>query len=61
MADIADRFGTSVERGKAILGFDACLGWDPKGGEERDPKGCLRARQFRQVQRVLQREEKGEQ
>ncbi|KAI9638396.1 uncharacterized protein MKK02DRAFT_10347, partial [Dioszegia hungarica] len=33
-----------------------CRGWDPEQGEENDPEGCLRARQYRQVQRVLRRE-----
>ncbi|KAL7419825.1 hypothetical protein Q5752_005741 [Cryptotrichosporon argae] len=30
-----------------------CAGWDPDGGPELDPPGCVRARQYRQVQRVL--------
>lgn len=38
-----------------------CWGWDPAGPEEMDPKGCLRARQYRQVMRVLERERRAEQ
>jgi hypothetical protein len=61
MTDIMDRFGTGVEKGKDILGLGACAGWDPLKDEERDPVGCLRAKQYRQVQRVLKREIKGTQ
>jgi len=35
---------------------DACEGWDPDGSVEDDPVECLKARQYRQVQRVLERE-----
>ena len=38
-----------------------CSGWDPDAPEEADPKDCLRARRYRQTQRVLEREIKGEQ
>ena len=38
-----------------------CEGWVPEGDEAEDPAGCLRARQYRQTQRVLAREEKAEQ
>ena len=38
-----------------------CAGWDPDAPEEADPKDCLRARQYRQTRRVLEREIKGEQ
>jgi hypothetical protein len=38
-----------------------CWGWDPDMPEEMDPRGCLRARQYRQVMRVLEREKKAEQ
>lgn len=61
MADIVDRFGTGLGRGKEMLGLDVCSGWDPLAAETDDPEGCLKARQFRQVQRVLIREEKREQ
>ncbi|KAK8869891.1 hypothetical protein IAR55_000459 [Kwoniella newhampshirensis] len=37
-----------------------CVGWDPDLNEENDPVGCLKAKQYRQTQRVLAREEKGE-
>lgn len=35
---------------------DECKGWDPEGAVDDDPPGCLKARQYRQVQRVLARE-----
>jgi hypothetical protein len=38
-----------------------CEGWSPDGEEDDDPEGCLTARQYRQVSRVLAREEKAEQ
>lgn len=38
-----------------------CWGWDPARPEDMDPKGCLRARQYRQVMRVLEREQRAEQ
>ena len=38
-----------------------CWGWDPARPEEMDPEGCLRARQYRQVMRVLERERRAEQ
>ncbi|WRT67044.1 uncharacterized protein IL334_004010 [Kwoniella shivajii] len=37
-----------------------CKGWDPKSLEENDPVDCLKARQYRQTMRVLEREEKSE-
>ncbi|WVQ78014.1 hypothetical protein IAT38_000095 [Cryptococcus sp. DSM 104549] len=37
-----------------------CGGWDHERPEEDDPVGCVRARQYRQTVRVLEREEKGE-
>ncbi|WVQ78016.1 hypothetical protein IAT38_000097 [Cryptococcus sp. DSM 104549] len=37
-----------------------CKGWDPEKPEEQDPVGCLKARQWRQTQRVLEREIKKE-
>lgn len=38
-----------------------CRGWDPDKPEEEDPPTCLKARQYRQTMRVLEREEKAEQ
>jgi len=38
-----------------------CEYWDPERDEVDDPVGCLKARQYRQTQRVLEREEKAEQ
>lgn len=43
------------------LTVDHCAGWDPEAPEEEDPVRCLRARQYRQVQRVLEREQLGKQ
>ena len=40
---------------------ESCHGWDPEADEKDDPVDCLRSRQYRQVQRVLAREEKAEQ
>jgi hypothetical protein len=37
----------------------SCMEWDPAGAEEHDPPTCERAKLYRQVQRVLVREEKG--
>ncbi|RXK38323.1 hypothetical protein M231_04365 [Tremella mesenterica] len=37
-----------------------CTTWDPRNPEEDDPKECVRARQWRQVQTVIEREEKAE-
>ncbi|WVQ78012.1 hypothetical protein IAT38_000093 [Cryptococcus sp. DSM 104549] len=37
-----------------------CKGWDPEKPEEEDPVGCLKARQWRQTQRVIEREIKKE-
>ena len=34
-----------------------CRGWDPDSPEEEDPEGCLKAKQYRQTMRVLEREE----
>jgi hypothetical protein len=61
MADIANRFETGFEKGREMLGMGACTGWDPLRDEQGDPAGCLKAKQYRQVQRVLRREEKGAQ
>lgn len=33
-----------------------CRGWDPELPEISDPAGCLKARQYRQTMRVLERE-----
>jgi hypothetical protein len=38
-----------------------CIGWDHEGLEVDDPEKCLMARQYRQVARVLAREELAEQ
>ncbi len=38
-----------------------CLNWDPADDEIDDPRGCLKASQYRQVSEVLAREERGEQ
>lgn len=48
---------------KSIFGQEPnpCADWDPDLPEERDPAGCLRARQYRQVMRVLEREIRAEQ
>ena len=35
-----------------------CLGWDPMRDEGDDPVDCLKARQYRQTTRVLEREKK---
>lgn len=40
---------------------DHCAGWDPEAPEEEDPVRCLKARQYRQVKRVLEREQLGKQ
>lgn len=37
----------------------SCAEWDPAGAEEHDPPMCERARLYRQVKRVLVREERG--
>ena len=34
-----------------------CRSWDPDLPEEEDPEGCLKAKQYRQTMRVLEREE----
>lgn len=34
-----------------------CKGWDPEKPENEDPVDCLKARQYRQTLRVLEREE----
>lgn len=36
-----------------------CIGWDPAADSKDDPVGCLKARQYRQVQAVLKREIEG--
>jgi hypothetical protein len=36
-----------------------CIGWDPAADPKDDPVGCLKARQYRQVQVVLKREIEG--
>lgn len=61
LGDIGSRLGSTFEKGKEVLGVGSCRGWDPEQGEENDPEGCLRARQYRQVQRVLRRENLREQ
>lgn len=38
-----------------------CRGWDPDKPELEDPVDCLKARQYRQTMRVLEREERAEQ
>jgi hypothetical protein len=38
-----------------------CRGWDPDRPEEEDPEQCMKARQYRQTMRVLEREERAEQ
>jgi hypothetical protein len=38
-----------------------CKGWDPEKPEEEDPEFCLKAKQYRQTMRVLEREEKAKQ
>ena len=38
-----------------------CRDWDPDNSEEEDPESCLKARQYRQTMRVLEREEKSTQ
>lgn len=50
-----------VEKVKQWTGADSCKGWDPDLPEDEDPEGCMRARQYRQTIRVLEREERAEQ
>jgi hypothetical protein len=38
-----------------------CRDWDPDNPEEEDPEFCLKAKQYRQTMRVLEREEKADQ
>ncbi|OCF71955.1 hypothetical protein I204_07218 [Kwoniella mangroviensis CBS 8886] len=38
----------------------SCKGFNPLDSEDQDPPGCLKARQYRQTMRVLEREEKSE-
>ncbi|RSH90383.1 hypothetical protein EHS25_000988 [Saitozyma podzolica] len=47
-------FGEIGNPGRRWGGSDdgTCFAWDPHGLEEDDPPDCLRARQFRQVQKV---------
>ena len=40
---------------------DGCAAWNPLYPKQDDPEACTRARQYRQVQRVLEGEERGEQ
>ena len=51
--------------GKSNNGYlrneDHCEGWDPEKDEVDDPVNCLRARQYRQTWRVLDREQRAEQ
>ena len=38
-----------------------CRGWDPELSESEDPEGCIKAKQYRQTMRVLEREELADQ
>lgn len=38
-----------------------CRGWDPEKSEDQDPINCLKAKQYRQTMRVLEREEEAKQ
>jgi hypothetical protein len=38
-----------------------CRDWDPDNPEEEDPESCLKAKQYRQTIRVLEREERADQ
>lgn len=59
-AHASNLLGHYVEKSKDIIGVGPCAGWNPSNGEESDPARCLRARQYRQVQRTLAREIKGD-
>ena len=40
---------------------DGCAAWNPLYPKQDDPEACTRARQYRQVQRVLEGQERAEQ
>lgn len=53
--------GASTTSAATMVKENYCVDWDPEAPEENDPPRCLRARQYRQVQRVLAREQAGKQ
>jgi len=50
-------WGDAIDGGVGGMGNEGCGAWVPEHDEIKDPEDCLMARQYRQVARVLAREE----
>jgi hypothetical protein len=49
--------GNSFSYLREQLDLRSCSGWDSGRGAEYDPPGCSRARQYRQLEALLEKEE----
>lgn len=47
----------TIQYGKEKLGLHACSGWTPDTPVENDPPGCLRARQWRELEHLLEKDD----